>query len=57
MTGLVAEGACRWISNEAPGVLPRVTRGLVAPPGRFVLGLDAVPVAVTHGHGHAIDWL
>ncbi len=57
MTGLVAEGACRWISNEAPGVLPRVTGGLVTPPGRFVLGLDGVPVAVTHGHGHAIDWL
>lgn len=56
MTGLVAHGACRWISNEAPGVLPRVTGGLVTPPGRFVLGLDGVPVAVTHGHGHAIDW-
>ena len=57
MAGLVADGACRWISNEAPGVLPRVTGGLVTNPGRFVLGLDGVPVAVTHGHGHAIDWL
>lgn len=57
MSGLVAEGACRWISNEAPEVLPRVTGGVDTPPGRFVLGLDGVPVAATHGHGHAIDWL
>ena len=57
MTGLVADGACRWISHEAPAVLARVTGGLSTPPGRFVLGLDGVPVADTHGHGHAIDWL
>ena len=57
MTGLVADGACRWISHEAPAVLARVTGGLSTPPGRFVLGLDGVPVAATHGHGHAIDWL
>ena len=45
------------ISNEAPTVLPRVTGGLEPGTGRFVLGLDGVPVAATHGHGHAIDWL
>ena len=57
MTGLGADGACRWISDEAPAVLARVTGGLLTPAGRFVLGLDGVPVAATHGHGHAIDWL
>lgn len=57
MTGLVAAGECRWISNEGPGVLPRVTGDLDPGPGRFVLGLDGVPVAATHGHGHSIDWL
>ncbi len=50
-------GACRWVSNEAAAVLPRVTGALCVPPGRFVLGLDARPVALTHGHGHAIDGL
>jgi hypothetical protein len=57
MTGLVADGTCRWVSNEAPRVLPRVTGALAVPAGRFVLGLDGRPVALTHGHGHAIDWL
>ncbi|MGZ5404654.1 MAG: DUF2332 domain-containing protein, partial [Nocardioides sp.] len=41
--GLVAEGRCRWISNEAPVVLPRVTA--TGPPlpddlAAFVLGVD-----------------
>jgi len=57
MAGLVADGKCRWVSNEAPGVLPRVTGELAVPAGRFVLGLDGRPVALTHGHGHAIEWL
>jgi hypothetical protein len=57
MTGLVAAGTCRWVSNEAPGVLPRITGDLSVPLGRFVLGLDGRAVALTHGHGHAIDWL
>lgn len=57
MTGLVAAGTCRWVSNEAPSVLSRVTGDLTVPVGRFVLGLDGRAVALTHGHGHAIDWL
>ncbi|CUR61754.1 conserved hypothetical protein [metagenome] len=57
MTGLVAAGQCRWISNEGPRVLPRVTGDLTVPPGRFVTALDGVPVAWSHGHGHAIHWL
>ncbi|PUA80543.1 DUF2332 domain-containing protein [Nocardioides currus] len=57
MTTLVAAGECRWVSNEAPHVLERVTGGLEVPVGRFVLALDGRPVALTHGHGQAIDWL
>ena len=57
MTGLVAEGRCRWISNEGRRVLPAVTGGREVPSGRFVTALDGVPVAWSHGHGHAIDWL
>lgn len=56
MAELVAAGECRWLSNEAPHVLPRITGDLTVPVGRFVLGLDGSPVALTHGHGHAIDW-
>ena len=57
MAGLVADGTCRWVSNEAPRVLPRITDDLTVPAGQFVLGLDGRPVALTHAHGHAIDWL
>lgn len=56
MTGLVAQGRCRWISNEGRRVLPRVRGDLEVPAGRFVTALDGVPVAWSHGHGHAIDW-
>ena len=57
MTGLVAQGRCRWISNEGRRVLPAVTGDREVPSGRFVTALDGVPVAWSHGHGHAIDWL
>ena len=57
MAGLVAAGECRWVSNEAPHVLPRIHGDMAVPVGRFVLGLDGRAVALTHGHGHAIDWL
>ncbi|RYB95582.1 DUF2332 domain-containing protein [Nocardioides oleivorans] len=57
MTGLVADARCRWISNEGRRVLPRVTGALEVPSGRFVTALDGVPVAWSHGHGHALDWL
>lgn len=57
MIDLVSDGTCRWVSNEAPEVLPRITGDLTVPVGRFVLGLDGAPVALTHGHGSAIDWL
>ncbi len=54
VTGLVAEGRCRWVSNEAPAVLPRVTATGPDLPGdlaAFVLGVDGRARAWTHGHG------
>ena len=57
MTGLVAAGRCRWISNEGPQVMPGVTGALTVPAGRFVTALDGVPVALSHGYGHVVDWL
>jgi hypothetical protein len=60
MTGLVADGACRWVSNEGKRVLPRVTA--TGPEVReematFVLGVDGQAVAWTHGHGRSMRWL
>jgi hypothetical protein len=57
MTDLVRQGRCHWISNEGQRVLPRVTGDLRVPSGRFVTALDGVPLALSHGHGHAVDWL
>jgi hypothetical protein len=60
MTGLVEAGECHWVSNEGPQVLPAITATaarLPAPGPSFVLGLDGRAVALTHGHGHAIEWL
>lgn len=59
MAGLVADGACRWVSNEGPRVLPEVTApGLGEPPGpaQFVLGLDGRALAWAHGHGSSLTW-
>lgn len=62
MRGLVASGACHWVSNEAPQVLPEVSATVpvqmrvegVTP--LFVLGVDGRAVALTHGHGRTLDW-
>ncbi|MEV3986168.1 DUF2332 domain-containing protein [Nonomuraea sp. NPDC049758] len=57
MRGLPA----RWISNEAPAVLPGVAARLPRSPsadrGTFVLALDEQPVAFTGPHGQFLDWL
>ena len=57
MSDLVGRGACHWIGNESPGIL----QGMPAPgstaPGRFLLRVDAEPVAWTHGHGATVAWL
>ncbi|SDJ59159.1 hypothetical protein SAMN05421874_102334 [Nonomuraea maritima] len=51
----------RWISNEAPIVLPdvaaRLTRAPSADGSAFVLALDEEPVAYTGPHGQFLDWL
>ena len=59
MRGLVAEGACHWVANEAPPVLPSITATLPAPAVEptFVLGVDGRAVALTHGHGRTLDWI
>jgi hypothetical protein len=57
MTSLVADGVCRWVSNEAPSVLPAVVPADAEPVGRFVMGLDGRAVAWTHGHGRSMTWL
>lgn len=59
MRGLVAAGACRWVSNEGKNVLPTITR--TGPPiphlhPTFVLGLDGQTCAWTHGHGRSLHW-
>ncbi|QIG45128.1 DUF2332 domain-containing protein [Nocardioides anomalus] len=56
MTGLVADGACTWISNEAPGVFPAFAHP-DAPPLRFQLSVDGRAVGFTQGHGHELAWL
>ncbi|WP_435771581.1 DUF2332 domain-containing protein [Nocardioides sp. SYSU DS0651] len=57
MGGLVADGRCHWVSNEAPEVLPEVaTTGPEPPYGRFVLGVDGRSVGHTHGHGRSLGW-
>ena len=57
MAGLVADGRCHWVSNEAPEVLPGVTATGPEPPhGRFVLGLDGRAVGHAHAHGRALHW-
>lgn len=61
VTGLVAAGRCRWVSNEGRRVLPRVTATVPAgsdpASGAFVLGVDGRARATTHGHGAAMTVL
>lgn len=59
MRGLVADGACHWVSNEAPNVFPDITATATGAPdhNRFVLGVDGRAVAFTHGHGRSMRWL
>ncbi len=60
MAGLVADGACHWVSNEGRRVLQRVTATEQPTSERanhFVLGVDGQAVAWTHGHGRSMTWL
>jgi hypothetical protein len=60
LLGLVADGVCHWVSNEAPNVFPDIT---ATAPDRdfgahhFVLGVDGRMVARTHGHGRYVHWI
>lgn len=51
---------CRWISNEAVGVLPSVAERLDRPVPEdrtvFALALDEQPVAFTGPHGQFVEW-
>jgi hypothetical protein len=60
MRGLVADGSCHWISNEAPNVLPDIIATAPEPERHarhFVLGVDGRMVGRTHGHGQYLEWL
>lgn len=58
MSELVAEGACHWLSSEAPHVLPQVSSTAPgAPAGRFLMAVDGRPVPWTHGHGRSMTWI
>lgn len=51
----------RWISNEAPSVLPNVAAQLHrTPPSdrvEFVVSLDGKPIAFASPHGQSLDWV
>ncbi len=58
--GLVADGACHWVSNESSRVLPSITAtasSLGPERHAFVLGLDGQAVAWAHGHGRTLHCL
>ena len=60
MRELVRAGRCHWVSNEGKNVLPSVTgTGPAIPADKqtFVLGVDGVAVAHTHGHGRSMRWV
>ena len=48
-----------WVCNETPNVLPAIGARIDAHQarGRFLLAVDGEPVAWTHSHGAAIEWL
>jgi hypothetical protein len=57
MTGMVRDGACRWVSNEGPNVLPGIEVPVPVVPSRFLLCRDGEPVAWTQGHGRWMRWI
>lgn len=58
MRRLVADGACRWVSNEGLNVIPSVLDGAPEPPDRttFALALDGRALAWSHPHGRSMRW-
>ena len=53
---LVRDGACHWVSNEAPSVFPEIAAP-DPPPWRFQLAVDGRTVGYTQGHGLDLRWL
>lgn len=58
MRRLVADGACRWVSNEGLNVIPSVLDGAPDPGDRttFALAVDGRAVAWSHPHGRSMRW-
>lgn len=59
LTELVDQGACHWVSNESPAVLPSVTATGPAIPAdhrTFVEAVDGRVVAWTQPHGRSMRW-
>ncbi|MBL0885767.1 DUF2332 domain-containing protein [Myceligenerans indicum] len=58
MRRLVADGACRWVSNEGLNVIPSVLDGAPDPADRktFALAVDGRAVAWSHPHGRSMHW-
>ena len=56
LRGLVADGRCHWVSNEAPTVFPELAAP-DPPPWRFQLTVDGRAVGHTQGHGLELRWL
>ena len=49
-----------WLANEGQSVVPGVMERLAQPPAdstAFVLAGDGKPIALTHPHGLALEWL
>jgi hypothetical protein len=48
-----------WVSNEAPRVVPDIAARAAGqiPIGKFILSVNAAPVAWADPHGAAIDWI
>ncbi|GAB4085808.1 DUF2332 domain-containing protein [Myceligenerans cantabricum] len=58
MRRLVADGACRWVSNEGLNVVPSVLDSAPEPPDSttFALAVDGRAVAWSHPHGRSMRW-
>jgi hypothetical protein len=48
-----------WISNEVPGVFPKIAAQLSepVPRGKFLLAVDGRPTAFSDPHGTALEWV
>ncbi len=56
---MMLDSDAHWISNEAPGVIPRFAEKVTEPhpTGRFLLCENGEPRAWTGPHGQTLDWI